>query len=114
MVDDAEIDSLNKSLLYALYGEDLKDMLVRKVNVTFGSADDGFYKKTNYHAWTFTFGVGSPIRNGLSPLIILAITSMIAALVLVITATIVCVVKKWRKRVESRAAVVFSQLADAQ
>ena len=51
MVDDVEIDSLNKSLLYALYGEDLKDMLVRKVKVTFGSADDGFYKKTNYHAW---------------------------------------------------------------
>lgn len=51
---------------------------------------------------TFTFGVGDPIRNGLSPMIILAITAMLGALiVVVITASIVCIVKKWRKRSEN-------------
>ncbi len=44
-------DTLKKSLLYILYGNDLEDFLVRKVNVTFGASDDGFYKKTKYHAW---------------------------------------------------------------
>ena len=49
---------------------------------------------------TFTFGVGEPIRNGLSPVIILAITTMLGALVIVFsTAGIVCVVKKWKKSV---------------
>jgi hypothetical protein len=44
-------DLLEKSLLYALYGNDLNDLLIRKVNVTFGSPDDGFYNKTKYQAW---------------------------------------------------------------
>ena len=43
--------SLQKSLLYILYGDDLKDIFVRKINVTFGSPEDGFYKKTKYQAW---------------------------------------------------------------
>jgi len=91
---------LNKTLLYILYGDDLNEYFVRKVNVTFGAPKDGFYKKTNYSAWTFTFGVGEPIRNGLSPVIILAITTMLGALVIVFsTAGIVCVVKKWKKSV---------------
>jgi len=91
---------LNKTLLFILYGDDLNEFFVRKVNVTFGSPKDGFYKKTNYSAWTFTFGVGEPIRNGLSPVIILAITTMLGALVIVFsTAGIVCVVKKWKKSV---------------
>jgi len=91
---------LNKTLLYILYGDDLNEYFIRKVNVTFGSPKDGFYKKTNYSAWTFTFGVGEPIRNGLSPVIILAITTMLGALVIVFsTAGIVCVVKKWKKSV---------------
>ena len=44
-------EHLNKTLLYILYGDDLKQYFVRKVNVTFGSPKDGFYKKTHYHAW---------------------------------------------------------------
>ena len=43
-------DTLKKSLLYALYGENLNDHLVRRVNITFGSGDK-FYKKTKYQAW---------------------------------------------------------------
>ena len=48
-VDHLE-DTLKKSLLYALYGENLNDHLVRRVNITFGSGDK-FYKKTKYQAW---------------------------------------------------------------
>ena len=44
-------DVLNKTLLYILYGEDLNDYFFRKVNVTFGSPKDGFFKKTNFSAW---------------------------------------------------------------
>ena len=42
---------LKKSLLYVLYGDDLENYLVRRINVTFGSPDDGFFKKTKYQAW---------------------------------------------------------------
>lgn len=44
-------DDLNKTLLYILYGDDLNDILVRKINVTFGAPEDGYYKKHYYHAW---------------------------------------------------------------
>lgn len=46
---------LNKTLLYILYGDDLQQYFVRKVNVTFGFPHDGFYKKTKYHAWYVYF-----------------------------------------------------------
>jgi hypothetical protein len=42
---------LKKSLLYALYGEDINSMLVKTFNVSLGSKGDGYYKKTNYQAW---------------------------------------------------------------
>jgi len=73
----------NNSMLYVLYGMDLDDIVVKAVNVSFGVKDDGFYKKTKYVAWTFTFGTGNPIRNGLSSKIILAI--IVLVLVTVIT-----------------------------
>jgi hypothetical protein len=43
--------SLNTSLLYALYGEELNYMLVKTFNVSLGSKGDGFYRKTNFQAW---------------------------------------------------------------
>ena len=53
-----------------------------------------------FHCRTFTFGVGEPIRNGLSPVIILAITTMLGSLVIVfVTAGIVSCVKKWKNGV---------------
>ena len=42
---------LSKSLLYVLYGNDLENYLVRRINVTFGSPEDGFFKKTKFQAW---------------------------------------------------------------
>lgn len=44
-------DQIKKSVLYAMYGENIRNYLVRKFNVTFGSPEDGFYKKTKYNAW---------------------------------------------------------------
>ena len=41
----------NHTLLYALYGPDLDNMLVSAVNVTFGSKGDGVYDRTKYQAW---------------------------------------------------------------
>lgn len=97
-VEDA-VRTLDKTLLYALYGKQLDNYLVRGVNVTFGSPEDGFYKKTHFQAWTFTFGVGDPIRNGLSPVIILVITVMIGILAIVfVTSSFVCAYKKWKQR----------------
>ena len=52
-------DTLKKSLLYALYGENLNDHLVRRVNITFGSGDK-FYKKTHYQAW---YEIGNKISE---------------------------------------------------
>ena len=43
--------SLDKTLLYALYGQDLDYMLVKTFNVSLGSKGDGYYKKTNFQAW---------------------------------------------------------------
>ncbi len=42
---------LNDSVLYAMYGLDLDDMLVRRIRVTLGQTDDGGYQKSSYQAW---------------------------------------------------------------
>ena len=48
---------------------------------------------------TFTFGVGEPIQNSLSPIIILVITAMLGILLVAfIMAGIVYIVKTWKKR----------------
>lgn len=102
-------DLIGKSLLYALYGDDLDSILVRKMNVTFGSPEDVFYKKTKYQAWTFTFGVGEPIRNSLSPVLILATISMMGVLLVVFAvASIICIVRKWKQRSETSETEEFS------
>ena len=40
-----------RTLLYALYGEELNFMLVKAFNVSLGSKGDGFYQKSGYQAW---------------------------------------------------------------
>lgn len=42
---------LNGTILYAMYGANLQNMIVRRFNVTLGGKGDGFYKKTGYQAW---------------------------------------------------------------
>lgn len=45
-------DYLSKnSLLYMYYGERMFDVLVKRMNVSFGTWKDGFYKETNYNTW---------------------------------------------------------------
>ena len=41
----------NDTLLYALYGPNLNEILVNAINVTFGGKDDGFYEHTKYQDW---------------------------------------------------------------
>lgn len=57
---------LKDSIMFLLYGMDLNDVVVKAFNISFGAHGDGGYQKTQYHAWTFTFGTGAPIRNGVS------------------------------------------------
>jgi len=71
------LETLSNSIMYILYGMDLDQKVVKAVNISFGIKDDGFYNKTQYHAWTFTFGTGAPIRNGLSSKIILTIIALV-------------------------------------
>ena len=40
-----------RTLLYALYGEELNFMLVKAFNVSLGAKGDGFYQKSGYQAW---------------------------------------------------------------
>ena len=66
-----------------------------------------FYFLPIFNSWfifrTFTFGVGTPIQNGMSPAIVLALTAMLGALVVVvITSGIVCIVKKLKKRADQQ------------
>ena len=44
-------DSLKDSIMFLLYGMDLDEVVVKAVNISFGVKDDGFYNKTQYHAW---------------------------------------------------------------
>ena len=49
-VEDASTTFKN-TMLYAMYGMDLDEIVVKAVNVSFGVKGDGFFKKTNYSAW---------------------------------------------------------------
>lgn len=40
-----------ESLLHMYYGEKIFDILAQKMNVSFGSADDGYYNAKHYNSW---------------------------------------------------------------
>ena len=42
---------LRDSIMFLLNGMDLNDVVVKTFNISFGIKDDGFYNKTQYHAW---------------------------------------------------------------
>ncbi len=48
---DQPAKTLRNTLLYSLYGDELDQLFVRKINVTLGAPEDGFYRKTKYQAW---------------------------------------------------------------
>ena len=43
--------SLDKTIMYILYGMDLDEVVVKSLNISFGIPGDGFYNKTQFHAW---------------------------------------------------------------
>jgi len=89
----------NNTLLYALYGPELDRIFVNAINVTFGMKGDGFYDHTKYQAWTFTYGTGPPLHNGISGVIVLAITVMIGVTLFVsIVAIIICAAKRFGRQ----------------
>lgn len=55
VMDPSTIDHsnllLNGTLATKLFSEKLQEMLVQSTIVSFGSPQDGFYKKTNYSSW---------------------------------------------------------------
>jgi hypothetical protein len=63
-------------LVYAYFGSVDNDQVHAKSSfVSFGeSHDDKFYNSTNYISWTFAVGLGAPVTEGLSLLIILIIS----------------------------------------
>ncbi|XP_014608593.1 PREDICTED: glycosylated lysosomal membrane protein B-like [Polistes canadensis] len=68
------VAAIKNSMLYGYYGQDVKDVLVQTILISFGSKDDGFYKSTNYTTWTFIIGYGTPPDEQLSYLVILIIS----------------------------------------
>lgn len=44
-------DDATNSILLPYYEENINGIIARKLNVSFGSNGDGFYKKTNYTSW---------------------------------------------------------------
>jgi len=91
--------SLDKTIMYILYGMDLDEVVVKSLNISFGIPGDGFYNKTRFHAWTFTFGTGDPIRNGLSSSIIITIIALVlVTLVTIAVALGFCIHNKVKVR----------------
>ncbi|XP_014230291.1 glycosylated lysosomal membrane protein A-like [Trichogramma pretiosum] len=61
------------NLLYMYYGDKLWDNLARRMNISFGEKNDGFYKATNYATWTFVTGFGTIPAERFSSVTILII-----------------------------------------
>lgn len=81
-----------RSLIFAYFGY-TEDHLVKAVNISFGSVNDGFYKKTNYTSFTFLMGIGNqPTEEFSKMVIIIAVVGLgIPALLLMIGGTCLCV-----------------------
>ncbi|CAL4164455.1 unnamed protein product, partial [Meganyctiphanes norvegica] len=65
--------SVQKSLVYALLGEDLLDLSSVSTDVSFGMSNDGYYTKYNYTTWTLALGYGNPPSETFSTLVIVVI-----------------------------------------
>ncbi len=44
-------DNIQDSILYSYYGADINGMLLEKMNISFGTQQDGFYTKTKHISW---------------------------------------------------------------
>lgn len=83
--------------------------LINQFNVTFGTPGDGFYSKTDYNVWAFSSGIGFPLDETFSLLVIMIITSGLGLpLLLMIASTAYIFVNKYRRK--EQAASVTSPL----
>lgn len=61
----------NSLLQWLLLDIDMPSLSMNGFNVSFGVEGDGFYKASNYTAWTMVTGHGSPIGDQFSVMVIL-------------------------------------------
>jgi hypothetical protein len=91
-----------RGLAYSFFGDlvlSATSINMATINVSFGLPLDGFYVKTPYIAWSFSFGFGDPPQDRISFLIILIICIGLGIPVLLILAGCVYTcVRKFRHR----------------
>ncbi|XP_075226658.1 glycosylated lysosomal membrane protein B-like isoform X2 [Lycorma delicatula] len=75
---------LSNTLFYKLFGDNLSEHSICTTNVTFGGAGDIFYNKTDFASWTFVAGIGQPIEEKFSMLVILIVAIGLGVPVLLI------------------------------
>lgn len=83
---------LNGSLLFNFYGYKLLEIQASATNVSFGTSGDGFYRKTNFAAWTMLLGYGHPPAESFSMLVTLVLAIGLGLPALLIVVGGVCVV----------------------
>lgn len=83
---------LNGSLLFNFYGYKLLDIQTSMTNVSFGTSGDGFYRKTNFAAWTMLLGYGHPPAESFSMLVMLVLLIGLGLPALLIIFGGVCIV----------------------
>jgi len=71
-VTDMDISLLaNNFLNWMLTDEELESLPGQGFNISFGTTGDGFYKASNYTAWTMMTGHGRPIQDQFSLMVML-------------------------------------------
>lgn len=95
-----KVDMPNKSTLGVFYRDvSDSDLLVQDMFISFGLPGDGFYKKHNYTAWSFTMGYGKPPIEGFSLFVIMIISVGLGVPVLLAVSGITYVlVRRYRQR----------------
>lgn len=104
---NARKDSLERTAVYSLFGDQLNRMLISSVILSFGQPGEAFYSATSYLSWTFLGGIGSPVDEGFSLLVLLIISVGIGLpALLIIVGTTCIVVKRMSKKTQG---IVFSE-----
>ncbi|XP_005094153.1 glycosylated lysosomal membrane protein A isoform X2 [Aplysia californica] len=101
-----EGEQLNKSALYAFFGEDLYDgskVIKRISNISFGLPKDGFYVKNNYTEWTYAVGYGEPPHDAISMTVIIIISAGLGLpVIIIIFGALFTIVRKCRRSSEQQ------------
>lgn len=88
-------DDATNSILLPYYEENINGIIARKLNVSFGSNGDGFYKKTNYTSWTLLLGYSHSLDERFTSGTIILISNIIGLpfLLLILYSSIVYIRK---------------------